>query len=445
MTSHTENSNFEMKLTDLQKKFGEEKRAHGETILQLLSAQDQAQTAEAEAAKAQELVSETTLKLDQAREEIKGLRAQAQEAQAKIKDMEAQLVQMRLSEQSQAQTAIEAQEEVRSLRAQTQELDTARAKIASLEARMVKARAFFAEFEVETNSDPRDQAEEFKAKIESLEIQMAQMKVVDQFQAQAQELSAARAKITELEAEIAQSEKQAQEEILLMNSEIQDLRAKTQELEAAQAKITDLEAQIAQIRLSEQSQAQNAVEAQEEVRNLTFQVQYERVKARKIDTANAFGRETRAQVLQETNAMLTGLEAQVPKPSSVQVSELSEWYSPSWQSCDQLFRIEQNDCRVWFKSPGSPNTHLFCKFVSDKTVILSLAAFGTQLKCWFRFHISDGQRWTTIGHLGPENPKMPIWKWMLRRAPSRINAFRNKEYKLVICCERLPGDPTISS
>ncbi|CAL2041919.1 unnamed protein product [Caenorhabditis brenneri] len=54
MTSPTENSNFEMKLMDIQKKFDEEKRAHGETMQQLLSAQAQTQRAEAEVVKARE-------------------------------------------------------------------------------------------------------------------------------------------------------------------------------------------------------------------------------------------------------------------------------------------------------------------------------------------------------------------------------------------------------
>ncbi|CAL2041913.1 unnamed protein product [Caenorhabditis brenneri] len=367
----------------------------------------------------------------------------AQEAQAKIKDLDAQMAQMRLSEESQAQAAIEAQEEIRSLRAQAQEsqeahaktqeflaqeLKTAQAKIVNLEARMVKARAFFAEVEVETISEPIDQTQELKAKIESLEIQVAQMKVVEQFQAQSQEFSVAHAKITELEAQMAVSEKDSEERICLLNSEIRD---QAQELQVAQAKIkdldtqaqcaqaqaqearskiTDLEAQIAQMRLSEQSQAQAAI----------------------------------SEKLVKAEAKIKDLEAQVTKPS-VEVSLSSEWYAPKWKLWSQLFRIEQNGLRSYFKSPVSKDSHLFCKFVPDETVTLDFAATDCFLTCWFRVSVSDGKRWTTIGHLGPENPKMPIWKWMLRRAPSRINADGDKEYKLVICCETLADDPTNSS
>ncbi|CAL2041911.1 unnamed protein product [Caenorhabditis brenneri] len=351
MTSPTENTNLEMKLLDLQKKFGEEKRAHGETILQLLSAQAQAQTAEAEAVKAQKLVAETTLKLDQAREEIRGLRAHTQDAQY--------------------------------------------------------------------------QAQEAHAKIKDLEAQMAQMRLSEQFQAQAQQLSAAQTKI------------------LLLNSEIRGLRAhvreqhenhvntqldQTRELEAAHAQVKNLESQMSQ--------------AQEEIESLRALVEFFGAQARELQEAQAKIKDLEAQI--QTKAKFE-LNPPVQAPARMDF----ERFAISPQTPDQWFCIVQNGIRSYFEEPISENTHLFCKFIDDKScVIIELVEPEHRFETLFRVSVSDGKRWMTIGFLGPENKKIHIgalgWR-LIKRAPFVINADGIKEYLLTICCDALPSDSNTSS
>ncbi|CAL2041918.1 unnamed protein product [Caenorhabditis brenneri] len=76
MTSPTENNNLEMKLLDLQNQLGEEKRAHGETMQQLLSAQAEVAKAQEEITSLKAQAREAKTESARAREEFRRLRAQ---------------------------------------------------------------------------------------------------------------------------------------------------------------------------------------------------------------------------------------------------------------------------------------------------------------------------------------------------------------------------------